>query len=164
MQFVLGQMAGERDDLAALGPGPEQAGDAEEALVLRFAPQLAQDGQPCVAAVANDVVRLAGAAGDGRRRIEAAFPDRCLDLVVARVARDARIEVIRLELVQRHRHGGIGDGIAERIGDRAAALEAVGQQLGRHVLRGQLSHRRRPPLPSFAGRWRGWCGAVERVR
>lgn len=145
VQLVFGEVPGQRDDFAALGPGPEQARDAKEAFVPCFTPQFAQDGQPRVAAVADDVVRFTRTAGDRRRSIETALPDRGLDLVIAGIARDAGIEVVGLELVQRYRHGRIRDGITERIGDGAAVLESVGQQLGRHVPRSQFSHRRRPP-------------------
>ncbi len=148
VQLVLGQVAGQRDHLAALGPGPEQAGDAEEAFVLRLAPQLAQDGESRVAAIADDVGAFAGATGDRGRRVQPALADRGLDLVVERVARDARVVVIRAQLVQRHDHRRVGDGIAQRIGDGPLRSKPVGQQLGRHVLRGQFSHRRRPPWSS----------------
>jgi hypothetical protein len=47
------------------GHGPEQARYAEEAFVLGLRPEFAQDRQPRVAAVADDVVVLAGPAGDG---------------------------------------------------------------------------------------------------
>src|SRR3546814_9473017 len=71
-QLVLGQMPGQRHDFAARRPRAEQARNAEEAFLLGLAPQLAQDRQPRVAAVANDVVRLARPARDrgGRVRSE----------------------------------------------------------------------------------------------
>src|SRR3546814_20376893 len=58
-QLVLGQMPGQRHDFAARRPRAEQARNAEEAFLLGLATQLAQDRQPRVDAVANDLVRVA---------------------------------------------------------------------------------------------------------
>ena len=93
-QFVLGQMAGQHDDFAAAGPRPEQARYAEKLLVLGLRPQFAQDRQPRVAAVADDVVILARPSGDGRCRIQAALADGCLDFLIGRIALLARVMVV----------------------------------------------------------------------
>jgi hypothetical protein len=150
-QLVLGQMPGQHHDFAALRPRAEQARDAEEAFVLGLAPQLAQDRQPRVAAVADDVVRLAGPARDRGRRVQPALADGRLDVLVGRVARHARVVVVGAQLVQRHHHRRVGDGVAQGRGRRAAALEAGGQQLGGHVLRRQVSHGRSPEMLQHPG-------------
>jgi len=64
-QLVLGQVAGQRHDLPALRPRPEQTRHTEEPFVLRLGPQFAQDRQPRVAAVPDDEVRFARPARDG---------------------------------------------------------------------------------------------------
>ena len=56
MQFVLCEVPGQGNNLAALGPGAEQATDTEEPLIPGLGPQFTQYGQPGVAAVADDVV------------------------------------------------------------------------------------------------------------
>jgi len=56
VQFVLCEVPGQGNNLAALGPGAEQATDAEEPLIPGLGPQLTQYRQPGVAAIANDVV------------------------------------------------------------------------------------------------------------
>ncbi|MNF04141.1 hypothetical protein D3C80_2035900 [compost metagenome] len=73
MQITLGQVPeqGVRFGL----PGAEQAVDAKETLVTGFLPELAKDAQACVAAVANDEVRLIRSAGNCRRLIQATFTD-----------------------------------------------------------------------------------------
>src|SRR5690606_31152140 len=65
-QFVLGEVPGQHHDLAALRPRAEQAGDAEEPFFSGLAPQIAQDRQTRIPTIADDVVRLAGPARDGR--------------------------------------------------------------------------------------------------
>ena len=138
VQFVLGEVPGQRDDLAA--PGTEQAGDAEETLVLRLRPQFTQDGKPGVAAVADDVVIRAGPAGDGRRRIQPAFADRGLDLVVEGIAGDARIEFIGAQFIERDHDRGIAQGIAQGVRVRAGVRETFRQKLDGHRLGGKISH------------------------
>jgi hypothetical protein len=98
---------------AALGPRAEQARYAEKAFVLGLRPEFAQDRQPRVAAVADDVVVLAGPPGDGRRRVQAALADGCLDFLVGRIALLARVVVVGAQLVQRHDHGRVGDRVAQ---------------------------------------------------
>ncbi|MPM12965.1 hypothetical protein SDC9_59320 [bioreactor metagenome] len=152
-------MPGQRHDLAARRPRAEQARNPEEAFLLGLAPQLAQDRQPRVAAVANDVVRLARPARDRGGRVQPTFADGRLDLRIGRVARHARVVVVGPQLVQRHHHRRVGDGVAQGRGRRAAALEAGGQQLGSHVLRRQLSHGRSPAPAGRRGEVaRGHCG------
>src|SRR3546814_5501196 len=77
-------MPGQRHDFAARRPRAEQARNAEEAFLLGLAPQLAQDRQPRVAAVANDVVRLARPARDRGGRVQPTFADGRLDLRIGR--------------------------------------------------------------------------------
>ncbi|MCY1525157.1 hypothetical protein D9M68_601280 [compost metagenome] len=64
MQFVFRQVAGQGNDFAAFGPGTEQTGNAEEALVLGLGPQLAQDGESRITAIADDVVLSTGSSSD----------------------------------------------------------------------------------------------------
>src|SRR5258708_33478552 len=94
MKLIFDEMSGQRDDVAAFRPGPKQAVDAEETFVLGLGPQLAQDREARVAAIADDVNRRTRASGDRGRRIEAALPDRCLDVVVEGIAGDTRIEFV----------------------------------------------------------------------
>ncbi len=145
-QFVLGQVAGQHHDFAAAGPGPEQARYAEEPLVLGLRPQFAQDRQACVAAVADDVVALARASGDRRRRIKAALADGRLDVLVGRIALLPGVVVVGTQLVQGHDHGRVGDRVAQGRGGWAAALEPGREQLAGHLLGGHLNHGGLPAL------------------
>src|SRR5690606_18354803 len=120
------------------------AGNAEIALVLRLAPEFAQDGESRVAAVADDVVAFARTAGDRWWGVKTAFADGSFDLVVSRISSDAGVEVVRAKLIERHHHRCVGDRIVQRVGDGTAALESVGQQLRSDVLRRRFSHRCAP--------------------
>ncbi len=140
MKLIFDEMSGQRDDVAAFRPGPKQAMDAKEAVVLGLGPQLAQDCQPGVAAVTNDVGGCTGASGDRRWRVEAALPDRCLDIIVARIAGDTRIEFVGTKLIQRDHHWGVGDGIAKRFNRGTRAFKARGQEFVLYVLGSQVRH------------------------
>ena len=144
-QFVFSQVSGQGDDFATFGPRAELAGDAEEPLLLGLAPQLAQDRQPGVAAVADDEVLFARAAGDRWRRIQTSLADGRLDLIVGRVALDPRVMVIGAQLIERHDHRRVSDRIAQCGRRWPRALKACGQQLAGHLVGCHFGHRW-PPL------------------
>ena len=98
MQVVLGEMAEQRAGF--IGPWLEQAVEVKEALVGGFLPELVEDGQAGVAAIANDVVAFPGAPGNGRWLIQPAFPDRGFQLVVERIAQGARVVFVGTQLLQ----------------------------------------------------------------
>lgn len=60
--------------------------DAEETLVAGFLPQLAENRQARIAAVADDEVGFTRAAGNRRRLIQSAFTDRGFYIVIKRIA------------------------------------------------------------------------------
>ncbi len=140
VQFVFREMARQGNDFSTLRPRPELARDAEEALVPHLAPQFAQDRETGIAAVADDVVIRARTPGDGRGSVESAFANRRLDVVVKRVAGEARIKLIRSQLIERHDHRRILNRIAQAVRDGAAAREAIAQELVCNVLGGDVRH------------------------
>ncbi|MNN60847.1 hypothetical protein D3C81_1760540 [compost metagenome] len=71
VQVTLGQVPKQR--MRFRMPRAEQAMDTEEALLARFLPKFTENAQTSVAAVADDEMRLIGAAGDGGRLIQAAL-------------------------------------------------------------------------------------------
>ncbi|MNP47945.1 hypothetical protein D3C76_1420330 [compost metagenome] len=56
--------------------------NAKEALVAGFLPQLAENRQSRITAVADDEIGFSGAAGNRWRLIQPAFTDRSFDIVV----------------------------------------------------------------------------------
>src|SRR5258708_33907380 len=100
MKLIFDEMSGQRDDVAAFRPGPKQAMDAKEAVVLGLGPQLAQDCQPGVAAVTNDVGGRTGASGDPPPRAEAGAPDRAPGIILRRVTGARSTQVWSPELIQ----------------------------------------------------------------
>ena len=150
-QLVFCQVARQGDDLAPFRPGAEQAGDAEESFLLGLGPQLAKNGQSRIAAVSNDEVFFARPACDRRWSIQSPLADGRLDFLVSRIALDAGVVVIRVQLVQRHVHRRIGDRIAQRRGSGTSSLEPGGEQFIRHVTRSHFSHAHLPS-PRRGGR------------
>ncbi|MOA03172.1 hypothetical protein D3C78_1226600 [compost metagenome] len=89
MQIAFGQMAEEGSDFIA--PRSEQAMNAKETLVAGFLPQLAENRQASITAVADDEIGFSRAAGNRRRLIQSAFTDGRLDVVVQRITNEARV-------------------------------------------------------------------------
>src|SRR3546814_18037800 len=120
--------------LATCGPGEKQGRYGEESLVLGVRPELTQDRQPRVAAVADEVVIFAWTARDGRRRIQAAFTDGSLDFLVGGIALLAWIVIVGTHLVYRHDHRRVDNRVAQGGVGWTATFEPGGKQLASHVL------------------------------
>src|SRR3990167_1238640 len=142
MQVAFGQMTEQGGDFIC--PGSEQAMDAKELLVASFLPQFAEDRQASIAAIADDEVLLAGAAGDRRWRVQAALTDGGFDVVVERITDEPWVVLIGPQLLQRHPHGRI----CERVGHLLQLLalrKGTEQELVGDFLLSGLLH---PYLPS----------------
>ena len=73
--------------------------NAKEALVAGFLPQLAENCQACITAVADDEIGFARAAGNRWRLIQSALTDRGLDIVVQRITDEARVVFVGPQLL-----------------------------------------------------------------
>ncbi|MNF74062.1 hypothetical protein D3C84_560850 [compost metagenome] len=69
--------------------------NAKEAFVAGFLPQLAENRQARITAVADDEIGFSRAAGNRRWLIQPAFTDRGLDIVIQRITDEAWVVFVR---------------------------------------------------------------------
>ena len=85
--------------------------NAKEALVAGFLPQLAENRQSRITAVADDEIGFTRAAGNRRWLIQPAFTDRGFYIVIKRIADEAWVVLVGPQLLQRDQHRGVDDWI-----------------------------------------------------
>src|SRR5262245_8248236 len=85
-------------------------------------------------------MRLPGPACNCWRRIQAAFADGRFDFVVLRVPGDSRIEVVRMEFIERDDDWRICDRIAHGSWSGFGSSEAFCPEPGGHILNRQFRH------------------------
>ncbi|MNG01600.1 hypothetical protein D3C84_845880 [compost metagenome] len=100
MQIAFRQVAEQGADF--MGPGFEQAVNAKETFITGFLPQLTENRQAGITAVADDEGGFTGTASDGRRLIQTAFADRGLEVVVQWITEKTRVVLIRPQLLEGH--------------------------------------------------------------
>ncbi|MNC25932.1 hypothetical protein D3C75_740420 [compost metagenome] len=109
VQIAFSQMAEQGGDFIA--PGAEQAMNAEEAFIAGFLPQLAENRQARITAVADDEIGFTRAAGNRRWLIQPAFTDRGLDILIQRITDEARVVFVGSQLLQSDQHRRISEWI-----------------------------------------------------
>ncbi|MNL13785.1 hypothetical protein D3C87_1347040 [compost metagenome] len=87
--------------------------NAKETLVTGFLPQLAENRQARITAVADDEIGFSRAAGNRRWLIQPAFTDRGLDIVIKRITDKTRVVFVGPQLLQSDQHRRVDEWIGQ---------------------------------------------------